>query len=116
VPQKLLTSGVTCSRRVPRTGGRLHNHRFVRTLRIRQALGLNNPIAATTSPSRDALMVARRRWSGVSSIFVGRLAHGDRQECLRHGLLVHGSIGAEGKRVTRPPGERAGLSVIEKTG
>jgi len=53
VPQKLLTSSITCSRRLPRAGGAT-DHRFVRTLRIRQALGLNNPTAATTSPSRDA--------------------------------------------------------------
>lgn len=33
----------------------MHNHRYVRTLRIRQANGLNNPTAATTSPSRDTI-------------------------------------------------------------
>src|ERR1022692_2287276 len=50
----------------------MHNHRFVRTLRIRQALGLDYPTAASTSPSRDTTIVAPDRWTGFSYILVGR--------------------------------------------
>jgi hypothetical protein len=51
MPQEIHTSSVACYPSHQWEG--IHNHRFVRTLRIRQALGLDYPTAASTSPSRD---------------------------------------------------------------
>jgi len=43
MPQKLLTSSITCFAGSRTREGRLHNYWYVCTLRIRQALGLKKP-------------------------------------------------------------------------
>jgi hypothetical protein len=52
MPREIHTSSVTWYT-FSREGEAPHNHQFVRTLRIRQTLGLDYPTAASTSPSHD---------------------------------------------------------------
>ena len=65
-------------------GRTTHNHRFVCTLRVRQAIGLNFSTAATTSPARDAANIPRAHIEGVFIRFGGPQAHADRPEGLPH--------------------------------
>ena len=62
----------------------MHNHRYVRTLRIRQTLGLDYPTAAPTSPSRDIHHRSHLPARAGFHPFWWAVAHPDRHECPRH--------------------------------
>ena len=82
MPREIHTSSVTCYPSQNWEG--MHNHRFVRTLRIRQTLGLDYPTAASTSPSRDIPHRSAGPLDRVFMHFGGPAgAHGDRHECPR---------------------------------
>jgi hypothetical protein len=63
MPREIHTSSVTWYA-FSREREASHNHQYVRTLRIRQTLGLDYPTAASTSPSRDSTIVAPNRRVG----------------------------------------------------
>jgi hypothetical protein len=70
MPREIHTSSVTWYSSPQREAS--HNHQYVRTLRIRQTLGLDYATAASTSPSRDNTIVAPTVRTGFSCSLVGR--------------------------------------------